>query len=104
MALKREGPFEIIEVIGPVTYWLKLPQTWKIHNVFHAALLQQYKENQVYGANFDRPPAVIRLSVAGREQQLNKMCICAYGVSTDDSTESSKTETAQTGNTTRTTQ
>ena len=38
---------------------------------------------------------------AGREQQLNKMRICAYRVSTDDSTESSKTET---GNTVRTTQ
>ena len=57
MAPKREGPFEITEVIGPVTYWLKLPQTWKIHNVFHTALLRQYKENQIYGANFDRPPA-----------------------------------------------
>ena len=44
---------------------------------------------------------VIRLSVAGREQQLNKMRICVYGVSTDDSTKSSETET---GNTVRTTQ
>ena len=31
MAPKREGPFEIEEVIGPVTYRLKLPETWKIH-------------------------------------------------------------------------
>ena len=57
MAPKREGPFEITEVIGPVTYRLRLPQSWKIHNVFHAALLRQYKENPVYGANFNRPPA-----------------------------------------------
>ena len=40
MAPKREGPFEIEEVIGPVTYRLKLPETWKIHNVFHATLLR----------------------------------------------------------------
>ena len=36
---KWEGPFEIEEVLGPVTYRLKLPLSWKIHNVFHAVLL-----------------------------------------------------------------
>jgi hypothetical protein len=41
-------------VIGPVTYRIKLPTTWKVHNVFHATLLRQYKENDVYGANFGR--------------------------------------------------
>ena len=30
--------------------------TWRIHNVFHATLLQPYKENEVYGANFPEPP------------------------------------------------
>ena len=53
---KREGPFEITKVIGPVTYRLKLPATWKIHPIFHATLLRQYKETDVYGANFPRPP------------------------------------------------
>jgi hypothetical protein len=37
--LKQEGPFEIDEVLGPVTYCLKLTESWKIHNVFHATLL-----------------------------------------------------------------
>ena len=49
---KREGPFKITKVIGLVTYQLKLPTTWKIHPVFHATLLRQYKETDVYGANF----------------------------------------------------
>ena len=53
---KREGPFEITKVIGPVTYRLKLPATWKIHPIFHATLLRPYKEMDVYGANFPRPP------------------------------------------------
>ena len=53
MAPKREGLFKINEVIGPVTYRLKLPDAWKVHDVFHASLLWQYKENEVYGANFD---------------------------------------------------
>ena len=55
IAPKREGPFEIDEVLGPVTYRLKLPETWKIHNVFHAILLQPYTENEVHGGNLPRP-------------------------------------------------
>ena len=56
MMPKREGPFEILEVLGPVTYRLKLPTTWRIHNVFHATLLKPYKENDTYGKNFTEPP------------------------------------------------
>ena len=55
MAPKREGPFKISEVIGPVMYQLELPNYWKVHNIFHASLLRQYKENEVYGANFNCP-------------------------------------------------
>ena len=55
MAPKWEGPFEIEEVLGPVTYQLKLPETWKIHKVFHATLLCPYKENEVYGENYPWP-------------------------------------------------
>ena len=55
MAPKREGFFEIEEVLGPVTYQLKLPESWKIHKVFHATLLQPYKKNEVYGENYPWP-------------------------------------------------
>jgi hypothetical protein len=55
MAPKREGPFKVEEVLGPVTYRLKLPTTWKIHNVFHAMLLKPYIETEVQGENFSRP-------------------------------------------------
>ena len=27
---------------------------WKIHNVFHATLLQPYIENEIYGSNYPR--------------------------------------------------
>jgi hypothetical protein len=52
IAPKQEGPFDIEEVLGPVTYRLKLPITWKIHNVFHAVLLKPYVETEVHGENF----------------------------------------------------
>ena len=45
--------------MGPVTYQINLPESWKIHNVFHASLLRQYKETKVYGANYPRPPPEI---------------------------------------------
>ena len=57
MAPKREGPFEIINILGPLTYRLNLPGTWRIHNVFHALLLRRYRENEIYGTNYERPPA-----------------------------------------------
>ena len=39
LAPKSEGPFKITEVMGPVTYCLKLPDQWQIHPVFHASLI-----------------------------------------------------------------
>jgi hypothetical protein len=60
MAPKHEGPFEIIEVLGPVTYRLKLPKTWRIHDVFHAVLLRQYRETETYGENYPQPPPELR--------------------------------------------
>ena len=36
---RRLGPFEVIEEISPVVYKLRLPKTWRIHDVFHASLL-----------------------------------------------------------------
>ena len=56
MKPKREGPFIITEVLGPVTYRLQLPSFWRIHNVFHTTLLRPYKENDIYRSNFPEPP------------------------------------------------
>jgi Chromo (CHRromatin Organisation MOdifier) domain len=55
MAPKREGLFKVEEVLGPVTYWLKLQTTWRIHNVFYVVLLKPYIETEVHGENFSRP-------------------------------------------------
>jgi hypothetical protein len=65
MKPRREGPFEIIEVLGPLTYRLKLPITWRLHDVFHAVLLKPYVETEEYGPNFPRPPPDI---VNGEEE------------------------------------
>ena len=56
---KRQGPFKIAQVLSPLTYHLRLPSTWRIHNVFHATLLLLYKETVTHGPNFLSPPPVM---------------------------------------------
>ena len=56
---KCYGPFKITEQISPVAYQLLLPNTMKIHNVFHINLLMPYKEMEAYSTPFTRPPPVI---------------------------------------------
>ncbi len=53
---KQHGPFEITNVLGPVTYCLKLPVKWRIHPVFHAFLLVPYIETPAYDPNFPGVP------------------------------------------------
>ena len=36
------GPFKIQERIGQQAYGLLLPETWKVHPVFHISLLQEW--------------------------------------------------------------
>ncbi len=55
---KRVGPFTITKVMGPVTFKLKLPSTWKIHPVFHAALLTPYRTTKEHGPDYARPPPI----------------------------------------------
>ncbi len=54
---KRHGPFEITDILGPVTYCLKLPPKWRIHPVFHTSLLAPYIETPAYGPNFPGAPS-----------------------------------------------
>ena len=84
LAPKREGPFKIKEVLGPVTYRLILPKQWKIHDVFHACLLTPYKETDLHGNNETRPPPDL---VEGNEEykveailshHLHKNCETTY--------------------------
>src|SRR5438270_6531071 len=39
------GPFEIQEQTGPVNFRLKLPETMRIHSVFHISLLEPAPQN-----------------------------------------------------------
>src|SRR6266436_5032660 len=53
---RRYGPFEITKKLSHVVYQLCIPQQWKIHDVFHTALLTPYKETEEHGPNYHEPP------------------------------------------------
>ena len=56
MALKWEEPFKVTQVMGPLTFKLKLPESWRIHDMFHAVLLMPYTEMETHRPNFLRLP------------------------------------------------
>jgi hypothetical protein len=39
------GPFEVVQVVGPVAYKLKMNPGWRVHPVFHVSLLEPYRED-----------------------------------------------------------
>jgi hypothetical protein len=42
---RYDGPFEIIEKVGAVTYRLKLPERLKLHPTFHVSYLRPFYED-----------------------------------------------------------
>ncbi len=53
---KQYGPFKVTKQLSPAVYEVALPHSWKIHNVFHVNLITPYKETELHGPNFTRPP------------------------------------------------
>ncbi|CAI7799696.1 unnamed protein product [Closterium sp. NIES-54] len=55
------GPFLVEAQETPVTFRLRLPDTWKLHNAFHVQLLKPYKDpnQQFQGWQLPPPPPVL---------------------------------------------
>ncbi|CAI7837003.1 unnamed protein product [Closterium sp. NIES-53] len=55
------GPFLVEAQVTPVTFRLRLPDTWKLHNAFHVQLLNPYKDpnQQFQGRQLPPPPPVL---------------------------------------------
>jgi len=65
LAPKWEGPFIITEVLGPITYCLKLLNQWQIYDIFYMSLLSPYYETETHGPNFMKPPPDL---IKGKEE------------------------------------
>jgi hypothetical protein len=53
---KKLGPLRIIDHINKVVFRLKLPQHFRIHNVFHASFLEIYYSSQILRRQPSPPP------------------------------------------------
>ncbi|CAI7918000.1 unnamed protein product [Closterium sp. NIES-54] len=55
------GPFLVEAQVTPVTFHLRLPDTWKLHNAFHVQLMKPYKDpnQQFQGRKLPPPPPVL---------------------------------------------
>jgi len=60
---KRFGPFKITKIVGEgkLAFELELPPQWRIHNVFHASLLDPYHANEIGGRTqvVPQPPEIV---------------------------------------------
>ena len=55
---KRHSPFKIKGKLSDLTYCLKLPMCWRIHNVFHVNVLLEAKTNMIPQCQQPAPPPV----------------------------------------------
>jgi hypothetical protein len=64
------GPFEILEMIGPIAYMNSLPTSMSTHNVLHVSLLKKY----IHDANHIIDWNVIQVQQEGAFQ-VHMVCI-----------------------------
>src|ERR1700710_2106087 len=74
LAPKNYGPFTIESALSPITFKLRLPNSWKIHPVFHASELSSYRETEIHGPNYPEPPP----DIIGGEEEYEIEAILAH--------------------------
>jgi hypothetical protein len=55
LTAKCYGPFIITEAILDMVFKLKIPQTWKIHDMSYMTLLTPYTKMAIHGLNYVEP-------------------------------------------------
>ncbi|MCO5594486.1 hypothetical protein L7F22_048517 [Adiantum nelumboides] len=58
LSMRYYGPFQITERINDVSFQLRLPDTWKIHNAFHVSLLKPFRGDVPDDGEPDEQPEV----------------------------------------------
>ena len=55
---KRIGPYKVTELVGS-SYQLELPESMRIHDVFHPSLLRPAAKDPLLGQYNNPPPPVV---------------------------------------------
>ncbi|MCO5602368.1 hypothetical protein L7F22_056499 [Adiantum nelumboides] len=58
LSMRYYGPFQITERINDISFQLRLPDTWKIHNAFHVSLLKPFRGDVLDDGEPDEQPEV----------------------------------------------
>ena len=66
---KFVGPYEIVEQVNEVSFKLKLPYSMKVHNIFHASLLELYVENTINSREVPQPLPVVISDADGSQHE-----------------------------------
>ena len=61
------GPFKVTQCIGNQAYRLKLPDSWRIHDVFHVSLLKRWVERS-YRSVGDQPQPELETDIDNPEE------------------------------------
>ncbi|MCO5563938.1 hypothetical protein L7F22_017590 [Adiantum nelumboides] len=70
LSMRYYGPFQITEQIKDISFRLRLPDTWKIHNVFHVNLWKTFGDVPDDGEPDERPEVEANKEILVPEQVL----------------------------------